>query len=131
MRKFIYQIAAGILGFWLAVKFVPQVELKVIPDSGFLGIPLTARWQLFLLLGIILGLLNFFLRPLLKTITLPLRILTLGLFGLVISMVIIWIVDLLFQELTVPWFLPLFWTTIIIWGVNIIIPGLWPKRKKE
>ena len=40
MKKFISQITAGILGFWLAVKFIPEIELEIIPgESIFLGIP--------------------------------------------------------------------------------------------
>jgi len=132
MKKFISQITAGILGLWLAIKFVPGIELKIIPgESSFLGIPFTAGWQILILIGFVLGLINFFVKPILKTIALPLRILTLGLFGLVINMGLIWIVDLLFEELTISWFWPLFWVTLIIWGLNIILPGFIPKKAIE
>ena len=132
MKKFISQITAGILGLWLAIKFVPGIELEIIPgESSFLGIPFTASWQILILIGFVLGLINFFIKPILKTIALPLRILTLGLFGLVINMGLIWIVDLLFEELTISWFWPLFWVTLIIWGLNIILPGFIPKKALE
>ncbi len=132
MKKFISQIAAGILGLWLAIEFVAGVELEIIPgESSFLGIPFTASWQILILIGSVLGLINFFIKPILKTITLPLRILTLGFFSLIINMGLIWVVDLLFKELTILWFLPLFWITLIIWGLNLFIPGLFPKKKKE
>ena len=129
MRKLVSQIIAGILGLWLAVIFVPEIGVKVLPDSSFFGFPLTQKWQIILLLGIILGLLNFFLKPVLKAITLPLRILTLGLFSFIINIVLIWLVDLLFEELIIPWFWPLFWTTIIIWALNIALPMI--SKKKE
>ncbi len=132
MKKFISQIAAGILGLWLAIKFVTGIELEVIPgESSFLGIPFAANWQILILIGFIFGLINFFIKPILKAIVLPLRILTLGLFGLVINMGIIWVVDLFFKELTVPWFLPLFWITLIIWGLNLVLPRFIPKRKRQ
>ncbi|MFA5877793.1 MAG: phage holin family protein [Candidatus Staskawiczbacteria bacterium] len=129
IRKVISHIVAGILGLWLATLFISGVSIKVLPDSTFFGIPLSTTWHVIILLGVIIGLLNIFLKPILKTITLPLRIITLGLFSLVINMVLIWAVDLIFRELTIVWFLPLLYTTLIIWALSILIPA--PFRKKE
>lgn len=131
MGKFISQIIAGIAGLWLAILFVPGIGLRVLPDSSFFGFPLTKNWQVIVLLGIILGLLNFFIKPILKTITLPLRILTIGLFGIIINIVIIWAVDLLFKEITIPWFLPLLWTTLIVWALSILLSTILGRRKSK
>ncbi len=119
MKKLIFQILAAGLGLWIATIFVSGVVVKLYPDSNFFGFNLTAQWQIFLLLGIILGLINYFIKPILDTITFPLRIITLGLFSFVISMALIWVVDILFKELSVPFLYPLLWTTLIIWGLNI------------
>jgi len=116
MTRLISQIIAGILGLWLATEFVPGVE--------FVG-PI----QILLLAGLILGLVNFFLKPILNLITLPLRIITLGLFGLVINMAMIWLVDIIFRELIILGIIPLFWTTIIIWGLNLFLGFYWPTKK--
>jgi len=107
---------AGVLGFWLAIKFIPGVE--------FIG-----EFKYLILAGVILGLINFFIKPVLKVITLPLRVLTLGLFGLLINMLIIWAVDILFPELIIQGLIPLFWTTLLIWGINFLL-GLYKPRKK-
>jgi len=72
-------------------------------------------------LGIILGLLNYFVKPVLKILALPLEIITLGLSSIAISMAMIWAADLIFEELTVPLFVPLFLTSVIIWIFNFII----------
>ncbi len=121
MKRFFAQIVANIIGIWLAAEFVSGIRVEVIPGvSSFLGISLTATWQVLILLGIILALLNFFVKPLLKLITVPFRIITLGLFGIVISMGLIKMVDLLFAEFSTVWFWPLFWTTIIIWILDLI-----------
>jgi len=130
VRKLISQIIAGISGLALAIWLIPGVKVQVIPDSSFFGISLTANWHIIILLGIVFGIINTFLRPILNTITIPLRIITLGLFSLVINMAIIWGVDLIFQEITIGWFLPLLWTTIIIWGLSIILPTLFKKKEK-
>jgi len=106
---------------WLAVQFVPGVKVKLLSGSNFFGFMITTQWQLFLLLGIILGLLNFFVKPILDAITFPLRIITLGLFSIITGMVILWIVDILFKELSAPFLWPLLWTTLIIWVLNHVI----------
>lgn len=116
MDRLISQIILGILGLWMATIFVPEVEFK-------------GAVPLFLLAGAILGLLNFFIKPLLKKITLPFRILTLGLFGFLINMFIVWLIDIIFPELIIPGIISLFWTTILIWALNFIISLLFPKTR--
>ena len=121
MKKVLSQIISAILGIWLAVLFVPGVVVSLSSNSNFFDVPLTLRWQIILLLGIVLGLLNFFVKPIINVATLPLRIISLGFFSIVINMAMLWILDFIFKEITIPWFWPLLWTTIIIWFSNIII----------
>lgn len=129
MKKLLSQIVAAILGLWLATSFVQGVVIRTYPTSNFFGFPLTAQWEIFLVLGFVLGLLNYFLKPLLKALALPLEIITLGLFTIVINMALIWILDMMFDELSIPIFLPLLYTTLIIWGLNVIIGFLLIKNK--
>ncbi|MBI2054209.1 MAG: phage holin family protein [Candidatus Staskawiczbacteria bacterium] len=121
MKKLIsFSVSAG-LGLWLSHLVVPGVLIKLYPDSNLFGIILTGQWQIFLVLGIVLGLINLFLKPVLKTVTLPLRIITLGIFGLAINIFLIWLLDKMFRELSVPLWLPLLYTTLIIFALDIII----------
>ncbi len=108
MSSIIFQIAGGTLSFWLAVKFVPGVE--------FVG-----EIKYLIMAGAFLGLINFFIRPILRMITLPLRILTLGIFGLIIDMAIIWFISIAFPELVIQGLAPLFWTTLIVWIVGYFL----------
>jgi len=109
------QIVAGILGIFLAQRYVPGVE--------FIG-----SWQTLVLAGAILGLINFFIKPILKVITLPLRILTFGLFGLVINMLMVWLVNVIFPELVIPGLIPLFCTSLLVWGISFILIKWMPAR---
>lgn len=118
MKKLLSQIVAAIAGLWLAAKFIPGIEVPI------------EQWQLFLTLGAILGLLNFFVKPVINAITLPLRIITLGLFGIAVNMAMLWFLDSMFDELSMPLFLPLFYTTLIIWGINFIIQKILIKDKE-
>ncbi len=105
-RTLILQIIAGILGIWLATELVA-------------GVVFTGPIKTLLIAGLILGLINFFIKPILNLITLPLRIITFGLFGLIINMGIIWIIEILFP-LDIAGLYPLFWTTIIVWALSLI-----------
>jgi len=127
MRGLILQILSATLGFWLAIRFIEGVNLQMIPGESFLGFQLTEQWHVLLVCGAILGIINFFIKPILKVITSPLRILTFGLFGIVINMAMVWIVDVLFTELTIDGLVPLFWTTIILWIISLIL-GVSQKR---
>ena len=130
MTKLFLQIIAGILGIFLATKFVPGVSLQILPgQSSLFGIEFTAVWQILVLVGSVLGLINFFLKPVLKIITLPLRMLTFGLFSLVINMLIVWVVDILFLELVISGLQPLFWTTVIIWLISLLLGLYQPSRR--
>lgn len=106
MSKILGQILASSLGFWLAKELVP-------------GVQILGNWQTLLWLGLALGLANFFLKPLLNLVTLPLKLLTFGLFGLIINLSLVWLVDVFFPELIIPGIVPLIWTTLILYGVNL------------
>jgi len=121
MKKLLSQIISAGLGLWLASLFVEGVAINAYPTSNFFGFALTAQWQVIIVLGIVLGLLNYFLKPLLKTLSLPLEIISLGLFTIVIDMALIWLLEVIFDEITVPFILPLLYTALIIWGINIIL----------
>lgn len=108
MENLLFHIIANTLGIWLGARFINGVEF-----NGSL--------KYLILAGLILGLISFFLKPILKLITLPLRVLTLGLFGIVLNMLIIWLLDIFFVELVITGIIPLFWMTLLIWGTNAIL----------
>ncbi|MFH1656853.1 MAG: phage holin family protein [bacterium] len=108
VERLIVQIVIGILGLWAAIKLIPGVEF-------------TGTIQYLFLVGTFFGLINFFIKPALKIISLPLRILTFGLFSLVINMGMVWAVDIIFPELVISGLASLFWTTVIIWIFSLFV----------
>jgi uncharacterized membrane protein YvlD (DUF360 family) len=123
------QIASGILGLWLADKYVPGVDFTglffVLPkDSALFGQFLNSL----VFVGGLLGLLNYFVKPALNKITFPLRIITLNLSSLLIAMLLVWLVDVFSQQLIIEGLKPLFFTTLIVWGLNLILSKWWPEK---
>lgn len=118
ITRLVFQIIAGVASFWLADKYVPGVEL-------------TGGLKVLLMVGGILGLINYFVKPLLRVITFPIRILTLGIFSWIINMAIIWVVDVLFPELVISGLIPLFWTTLIAFVISFFLGLYKPKKALE
>ena len=87
-------------------------------------------WKSLALAGVVLGLLHIFVKPILDLITLPLRLLTLGVIGLVINIAIVEITDILFPSLHIKGFLALLFTSLIIFAIDLAISFIFKKKKK-
>ncbi|OHA62136.1 MAG: hypothetical protein A3E07_01945 [Candidatus Wildermuthbacteria bacterium RIFCSPHIGHO2_12_FULL_45_9] len=108
LSRILFHIIAGIVGLWIAIHFIDGVSF-----SGHL--------QTLLIMGAVLGIMNAILKPILNLITLPIRLLTLGLSGLIINLVFVWALEIFFPEFQISGLIPLFWTTLVVWAVSIPI----------
>ena len=97
MTKFIIRWAINAVALYIAVLIVP-------------GITLRGAWTDVLWLALIFGLLNALLRPLLKFLTCPLIILTLGLFTILINTGMLLLTSRIGQAL----------------GFGLSVDGFWP-----
>jgi putative membrane protein len=97
MTKFILRWMINVVAIYLVILIVPGIHLQ----SG---------WVSVLWLALILGLINAFVRPLLKLLTCPLIFLTLGLFTLLINTFLLWLTSQIGQA----------------FGINMVIDGFWP-----
>jgi len=120
-EKIFWYIVAGYLSIFLTTRFIPGTNLTVSGASTYFGILFDEEWKLILLIGAILGLINFFVKPILDKITIPLKILTLGLFSLAINMGLIWSLDVFFEEFQIAGIIPLFLTTVVVGLVNFFL----------
>ena len=78
------------------------------------------RWTTLLLAALLLGLVNAFVRPVVTLLTLPLTVLTLGLFLLVVNAAMIGIVGWLLKDFTVAGFWPAIFAAIVTGVVSWI-----------
>jgi putative membrane protein len=85
MTKFILRWVINAIALYLAIWLLPGIDLK----GGLISIV----W-----LALIFGLINALFRPLLKFLTCPLIILTLGLFTLVINTFLFWLTSVIGQS---------------------------------
>jgi len=74
-----------------------------------------------ILAAAIFGILNTFLKPIVRILTLPLAIVTLGVAWFFVSMLMLWLTQKIAPGFTIHGFWTLVWATLIVWAVNMIL----------
>ena len=120
MLKILSQIISACLGLWLATLLGFGVVIKNYPDSSFFGFALNSQWKVILFLGIILGLVAHFAKMFAEGINMPLRRITFEIVCIIISGALVMFLDLVFDEISLPWFMPVLYTALTLWAVNIV-----------
>ncbi|MBI3779065.1 MAG: phage holin family protein [Gammaproteobacteria bacterium] len=92
MIGFVLRLLVVAFGLWLASELVPGIEVK-------------GLWTL-LGAALLLGIVNAVVRPLLVILTLPITVLTLGLFLLVVNAAMLGLVAWMFDDFTIAGFWP-------------------------
>lgn len=83
-----------------------------------------------ILAALVYGLLATIVKPVLKLLTLPLAILTLGIAWFFVAMFILWLTDAIISGLHIDGFWTLAGATIIVWAVGVVADfWLFPKRR--
>ncbi len=112
MTRLILRWAINAVALWVAITFIP-------------GIHAQGGWISLLGLALIFGFVNALFRPLLKFLTCPLIILTLGLFILVINTLLFWLSGLIGQYFgigfTVDGFWPAFFGSLVVSIVSMVL----------
>jgi putative membrane protein len=107
---FLIRLIVNAVALLIVAYFVPGIHV-----NGFVAA---------LIAALILGIVNAILRPILFIITLPLQILTLGLFTLVINGLLFWLVGAIHIGLYVDGFWPGFWGAIVMSIVSWILSAI-------
>lgn len=105
--RFFVRLLSTLLGLWVANHLVGGFAVK-------------GGWEGFLLAALVLVILNLLLRPILKLISFPLIIVSLGLFSIVINALILWLVSQFTPYIAIDGLLSLLLATIIISVINLL-----------
>lgn len=84
-----------------------------------------------LIAALILGLVNALLRPILIVLTLPVNIMTLGLFTFVINALMIWFVSTIVKGFDVVGFVPALLAAILLWAISLLTNHLIKQAKRS
>jgi len=83
-----------------------------------------------LVVALVLGIMNALVRPLLIFLTLPINILTLGLFTLVINALLFWFVSTVVKGFEVAGFTAAFFGALILWAVAWLTNAIFHESKR-
>lgn len=86
----IIQLLINAAALYVAVLLVPNLDFAFEPDNA---------WLKFLLVAFIFGLVNTFLKPILRILTLPITLLTMGLFLIVLNALLLMLTGAISDEL--------------------------------
>lgn len=112
--KILIRLAINAAALWLAAYLVQGIDFS---DTS----PLTL-----LIVAVVFGLVNAFIKPIVRLLSLPVRIVTLGLFGLIINTGMLALTALVLDQLTIDGFVPAFLGALIISLVGIVFGFLLP-----
>jgi len=100
---------------WLLSALAIFIVAKLVP--GFLVDSFTTA----LIVALVLGILNALIKPIIVILTLPINILTLGLFTLVINAFLIWLAAQFVKGFTIEGFIPAIIAAILLWIINMVL----------
>jgi putative membrane protein len=84
--------------------------------------------------AVVFGLLNTFVKPILKLLTLPLAVITLRLIWFAVAALMLKLTALIIDSFDIHGIVALFWATLIVWAVNLaldILPGPWRGTRRD
>jgi putative membrane protein len=115
--RLLLRILINAAALWVATEIVP-------------GVRHTGPWTSLILVALVFGVLNAIVRPILKLLTCPLILLTLGLFTFVINAIMLWLTSAVSESLglgfDVGGFGPAFLGALVVTVVNLILSVILP-----
>ena len=112
--RFILSILGNSIGLLIAVKLGEAVfgAGTIQWTGGFVGL---------LLAGAVIGIINGFVRPLVKLLSFPLIVLTAGIFSFLINIGMLVLADYLLEDLAINGFLAYVFTSFVLAIVHVIL----------
>jgi putative membrane protein len=122
MKNFLVKTIANAGALAVAVWLLDKITLT--GDSTFKKV-----WTL-ILVALVFGLVNFLVKPIVKVLTFPLFILTLGLITLVVNALMLMLTSWLADKLDLSFHVDGFWTavlggliiSVVSWALNLALP---------
>jgi putative membrane protein len=111
VRAILTKVVVNALAIWIATLVIPKVTV----GGGSLG----HRVLSLLIVGALFGIINAFIKPVVKLFTLPLYFLTLGLISFVVNALMLKIVEWLSGKIGITFNAgPFFWSTL---GAAVVV----------
>jgi putative membrane protein len=126
VTNFLIRVIANAAALWVAALLVSGIDLAQ-GDSTW-----TTKLVTVLLVALVFGVVNAFIRPIVKLLSLPLLVLTLGLFTFIVNAFMLQITEWLSGPLGLDFHIQsFFWDavmaaviiTVVSWAVSVLLPS--------
>ncbi|HEY7397192.1 MAG TPA: phage holin family protein [Gaiellaceae bacterium] len=109
---------------WLLVSWAANAIVLAIVGWILSGVTFHGSAWTVIIAAAVFGVLNTILKPILKLITLPLAIITLGIAWFFVSMFTLWLTVIIVSKFDIHGFWNYVWATILIWALNIVVDAV-------
>ncbi|MBE4718346.1 phage holin family protein [Pseudarthrobacter sp. AB1] len=135
MRSFIVRVLINGLALWIASWILPGLDISTsattaaVANTGVTqGTETVGIILAYLFIGLIFGVVNAFVRPLVSLLSLPITILTLGLFTIVINAAMLYLTSWLSSYTPVHFAIDSFFWTAVLAAIIITLISLVASR---
>jgi putative membrane protein len=111
----------GIVIRWLFASWAANAVALGVAGWILSGVSFNDSFWTLVWAALVFGILNTILKPILKLVTLPLAVITLGIAWFFVSLLMLWLTDLIVGAFDIKGFWNYVWATIIVWAVNLVI----------
>jgi putative membrane protein len=105
----------------LAVSWAANALVLGLVSAVFSGVSVHGSFSTLVLAAAVFGLLNTLLKPLLKLLTFPLALVTLGVAWFFVAMLMLWLTDVIVGRFEIHGFWTLVGATLIAWAANLVL----------
>jgi putative membrane protein len=106
---------------WLLASWAANAVALGVTSWILSGVSVNDSFWTLVWASLVFGILNTILKPILKLVTLPLAVITLGIAWFFVSLLMLWLTDLIIGAFDIKGFWNYVWATIIVWAVNLVI----------
>ncbi|MCZ2401666.1 phage holin family protein [Paenarthrobacter sp. Z7-10] len=125
MGKFIVRVLINALALWIASWVLPGLQVASSAATGLVkGNSAAGTALAFVFVGLIFGVVNALVKPIVKLLSLPVTFLTLGLFTIVINAAMLWLTSWLSSYTPVSFTIDSFFFTAILAAILISVISL-------
>lgn len=127
MQKFLVKVGVNAVAIWVATAWLSGVVVNA-PDGNA---SVAAKALTYLALGLIFGLVNAVIKPVVRLLSLPFYVLTLGLFAFVVNALMLQITEWIAEATPLTFFIDdFFWdailaavvVTVVSMLINLVLP---------
>jgi putative membrane protein len=109
---------------WMLVSWAANAVVLGLTGWVLSGVTFHGSAWTVILAAAVFGILNTILKPVLRLLTLPLAVITLGIAWFFVSLFMLWLTVIIVPKFAIDGFWNYVWATIIIWALNIVVDAL-------